>query len=198
MSPLRASIAVLLALSLPAFAQKKKEEIAPRTEAEILKTVTLPEGYAATVFALPPMGGYPTSVSAAIDGTLFVAIDENGSLGRDRIARTPSATASSNGKEMLVPSTVADINPGTRCAKSPQPSTISDTPANPIPTEKTLCSSRVRRKSCSNFPPAIPRITQCPSPQAPPRIQLPINTNGSRCPTKRQPEDDAPGGETKQ
>ncbi len=84
MFPLRASIALLLALSLPAVAQKKKEEIAPRTEADILKTVTLPEGYAATVFALPPMGGYPTSVSAAIDGTLFVAIDENGSLGRDR------------------------------------------------------------------------------------------------------------------
>ncbi len=84
MSPIRASIAILLALLLPAFAQKKKEELAQRTEAEILKTVTLPEGYAATVFALPPMGGYPTSVSAAIDGTIFVAIDENGSLGRDR------------------------------------------------------------------------------------------------------------------
>ena len=77
----------LLALSLLApttWAQKKNDQMAPRTEAEILKTVTLPEGYAATVFALPPMGGYPTSVSAAIDGTIFVAIDENGSLGRDR------------------------------------------------------------------------------------------------------------------
>ena len=84
MLPLRASIALLLTLSLPAFAQKKNDQLAPRTEAEILKSVTLPEGYAATVFALPPMGGYPTSVSAAIDGTIFVAIDENGSLGRDR------------------------------------------------------------------------------------------------------------------
>ncbi len=46
--------------------------------------MTLPEGYEAAVFALPPMGGYPTSVGAAIDGTIFVAIDENGSLGRDR------------------------------------------------------------------------------------------------------------------
>lgn len=84
MSPLRASIALLLTLSLPAFAQKKNDQLAPRTEEQILKTVTLPEGFAATVFALPPMGGYPTSVSAAIDGTIFVAIDENGSLGRDR------------------------------------------------------------------------------------------------------------------
>ncbi|MEP6671027.1 MAG: c-type cytochrome [Chthoniobacter sp.] len=69
-----------IALALPARAQKLPE----RTEAEILKTVTLPEGYEATVFAKPPQGGYPTSVSAAVDGTIFVAIDENGSLGRDR------------------------------------------------------------------------------------------------------------------
>ena len=46
--------------------------------------MTLPEGYEATVFAKPPQGGYPISVSAAVDGTIFVAIDENGSLGRER------------------------------------------------------------------------------------------------------------------
>jgi putative heme-binding domain-containing protein len=85
MSPLRASLALLVTLSLPAFAQQKKGELPERTEADILKTVTLPEGYEATVFARPPQGGgYPISVSAAIDGTIFVAIDENGSLGRDR------------------------------------------------------------------------------------------------------------------
>ncbi|HSI11811.1 MAG TPA: HEAT repeat domain-containing protein [Chthoniobacter sp.] len=70
-------------LASPAWAQKK-DQLAERSEAEILKTVTLPEGYEATVFAPPPQGGYPTSVSAAVDGTIFVAIDENGSLGRDR------------------------------------------------------------------------------------------------------------------
>ncbi|MEQ1851837.1 MAG: c-type cytochrome [Chthoniobacteraceae bacterium] len=75
--------ACALASAFPASAQKKGE-LPERTEGEILKTVTLPEGYAATVFARPPQGGYPTSVSAAIDGTIFVAIDENGSLGRDR------------------------------------------------------------------------------------------------------------------
>src|SRR4051812_1414436 len=73
-----------LALALPAWAQKKSDQLSERSEAEILKTVTLPEGYEATVFARPPQGGYPISVSAAVDGTIFVAIDENGSLGRDR------------------------------------------------------------------------------------------------------------------
>jgi putative heme-binding domain-containing protein len=76
--------ALSLLCSTSLLAQKKNGELPARTEADILKTVTLPEGYTATVFALPPMGGYPTSVSAAIDGTIFVAIDENGSLGRDR------------------------------------------------------------------------------------------------------------------
>src|SRR5947207_2181175 len=60
-----------------------KSQLPERTEEEILKTVTLPAGYEATVFARPPLGGYPTAVSAAIDGTIFVAEDENGSLGRD-------------------------------------------------------------------------------------------------------------------
>ncbi len=76
---------VIAAGGVSAFAQdKKKDETPPRTDEEILKTVTLPEGYAATVFASPPQLGYPTSVSAAIDGTIFVAVDENGSLGRAR------------------------------------------------------------------------------------------------------------------
>src|SRR5690349_15506531 len=67
----------------PALAQNK-DQLAPRSEADILKTVKLPEGYEATIFAQPPQGGYPVQVSAAIDGTIFVAVDENGSLGRDR------------------------------------------------------------------------------------------------------------------
>ena len=67
-------------------AQEKKDQPAQRSDAEILKSVKLPDGYAASVFASPPSLGYPTSVSAAIDGTIFVAVDENGSLGRDRNA----------------------------------------------------------------------------------------------------------------
>ena len=62
-----------------------------RSDEEILKGVKLPDGYIATVFAKPPSGGYPTSVSAAPDGTLFVAVDENGSIdtkpGRGRVVR---------------------------------------------------------------------------------------------------------------
>src|ERR1700756_272577 len=73
-----------IALAVPARAQKKNDQLPERTEAEILKTVTLPEGYEATAFAKPPQAGYPTSVSAAVDGTIFLAIDENGSIGRDR------------------------------------------------------------------------------------------------------------------
>ena len=76
--------ACLAAVALPLHAQKKNDQLGLRTEEEILKTVKLPDGYEATVFARPPQGGYPIAVSAAIDGTIFVAIDENGSLGRDR------------------------------------------------------------------------------------------------------------------
>jgi putative heme-binding domain-containing protein len=71
-------------LAAAAFAQK--DQPPQRSDAEILKTVKLPAGYTATVFASPPQAGYPTSVSAAIDGTIFVAVDENGSLGRARNA----------------------------------------------------------------------------------------------------------------
>ncbi len=48
--------------------------------ADLPKSVKIPEGFKGTLFAKPPEVGYPTSVSAAADGTLFVAIDENGSL----------------------------------------------------------------------------------------------------------------------
>lgn len=56
----------------------------PRTPEQILKSVTLPAGFEATVFASPPQLGYPVQVSAALDGTLFVAVDGNGSLDRDK------------------------------------------------------------------------------------------------------------------
>ena len=62
-----------------------------RTGEDILKSIKLPADYEATVFAMPPDAGYPTSVSASPDGVLFVAIDENGSIdrkpGRGRVLR---------------------------------------------------------------------------------------------------------------
>ncbi len=71
------------------------EAVAVRTEADILQSVKLPTGYEATVFAMPPEGGYPVSVSASPDGVLFVAVDENGSIdqkpGRGRVVRCVDA-----------------------------------------------------------------------------------------------------------
>ncbi len=56
-----------------------------------LAGVKLPAGFKATLFAAPPDVGYPTCLSAAPDGTLYVGVDENGSLdratGRGRIVR---------------------------------------------------------------------------------------------------------------
>lgn len=72
-------IAAFTVTAVHALAQDNKP---PRTEEEILKSIKLPKGYEATVFAKAPELGYPTACSAAIDGTLFVAVDENGSLDR--------------------------------------------------------------------------------------------------------------------
>jgi putative heme-binding domain-containing protein len=74
-----ALITTFTAAVLSAVAQDNKP---PRSEEEILKSIKLPDGYEATVFAKAPDLGYPTACSAAIDGTLFVAIDQNGSLDR--------------------------------------------------------------------------------------------------------------------
>ena len=67
---------VIASLAASAFAQ----EVPARTEEDILKSIKLPTGFEATVFAMPPGAGYPTSVSASPDGVLFVAVDENGSI----------------------------------------------------------------------------------------------------------------------
>jgi putative membrane-bound dehydrogenase-like protein len=53
--------------------------------------VKAPAGFAVQLFAAPPDVGYPVAVSVAPDGAVFVAIDEQGSLGRTpgggRVAR---------------------------------------------------------------------------------------------------------------
>ena len=61
----------------------KMVPLTPEQEASILKQVTVPEGFEATVFAAPPAVNYPVFVAAAPDGTLYVSSDGNGSLGRD-------------------------------------------------------------------------------------------------------------------
>ena len=45
--------------------------------------VAVPEGWQIRVFASPPEVDYPTSVSAAANGDLYVSSDPNGSLGKD-------------------------------------------------------------------------------------------------------------------
>ncbi|MFT4586053.1 MAG: putative membrane-bound dehydrogenase-like protein [Limisphaerales bacterium] len=52
-------------------------------EIELLKTVKVPEGYEATIFAAPPAVNYPTFVKAAENGVVFISSDKNGSLARD-------------------------------------------------------------------------------------------------------------------
>ena len=56
-----------------------------------LSGVKVPAGFEATVFAAPPNVGYPTCVATTPDGTVYVGVDENGSLdnkaNRGRIVR---------------------------------------------------------------------------------------------------------------
>ena len=69
----------------------RAQESSRLTPDEILKRVTCPPEFKATVFAAPPDISYPIFMSAAPDGTLFVGCDENGSLdqrsGHGRVVR---------------------------------------------------------------------------------------------------------------
>jgi putative heme-binding domain-containing protein len=94
------------AVAISALAADKKELAPLRTEAEISESLKVPEGYEATVFAKAPDLGYPTACSAAIDGTLFVAVDENGSLDRKekrgRVVRLRDTNGDGKADEMKV------------------------------------------------------------------------------------------------
>ena len=52
-------------------------------EQNLLREVSVPDGFKATIFASPPAVNYPVFVASSVDGTLFVSSDGNGSLGRD-------------------------------------------------------------------------------------------------------------------
>ena len=54
----------------------------PLTAEDLIKDVTVAEGFEATIFATPSQANYPVFSAAAPDGTLFVSSDRNGSLGR--------------------------------------------------------------------------------------------------------------------
>lgn len=75
---LTAAALAALIISTSLFAENDRR----LTPDEILKKITYPPEFNATVFASPPDISYPIFVSAAPDGTLFVGCDENGSLDR--------------------------------------------------------------------------------------------------------------------
>ncbi len=54
----------------------------PIDERRFREVVKVPEGFDATLFAAPPRVGYPVALAAAPTGELFVAVDEQGSIGR--------------------------------------------------------------------------------------------------------------------
>jgi putative heme-binding domain-containing protein len=63
--------------------------------AEVPKSVKVPAGWQVTLFAAPPDVGYPTCLSTAPNGDLFVGVDENGSIdakpNRGRVVRCTDA-----------------------------------------------------------------------------------------------------------
>jgi putative membrane-bound dehydrogenase-like protein len=54
----------------------------PIDEAAFRESVVAPPEFEATLFAAPPQVGYPVAIAAAPTGEVYVAVDEQGSLGR--------------------------------------------------------------------------------------------------------------------
>jgi putative membrane-bound dehydrogenase-like protein len=54
----------------------------PIDDKTIGDVVKAPPGFKISLFAAPPMVGYPVNLSVAPDGAVYVAVDEQGSLGR--------------------------------------------------------------------------------------------------------------------
>src|SRR5262249_20631165 len=54
----------------------------PIDEKTFRDTVKAPDGFTLSLFAAPPKVGYPVALAAAPTGELFVAVDEQGSIGR--------------------------------------------------------------------------------------------------------------------
>ena len=56
--------------------------LTPIDEKTIVDIVKAPPGFRVSLFAAPPRVGYPVTLSVAPDGAVYVAVDEQGSLGR--------------------------------------------------------------------------------------------------------------------
>ncbi len=57
---------------------------APITDSQFRDEVQVPEGFAATLFARAPEVNYPVAIAAEPSGAIYVASDEQGSLGTDK------------------------------------------------------------------------------------------------------------------
>src|SRR5690606_34839475 len=77
----------MAAVSIPASAQSLPQRGAvphdAAREQRLVQQVEAPEGFAVTLFAGPPVAMYPTCVTTAADGALFVCVDPNLSLSAD-------------------------------------------------------------------------------------------------------------------
>ncbi len=60
----------------------KLPAVTPAKADQLRKDITVPTGFDFTIFATPPAVNYPVFVSAAVDGTLYVSSDGNGSIDR--------------------------------------------------------------------------------------------------------------------
>jgi len=80
-----------LVLAFGTLAVSQEPKVARQDEKAVLAGIKIPPGFSLSLFAAPPDVGYPTCLAASPDGTLFVGIDENGSLdakpNRGRIIR---------------------------------------------------------------------------------------------------------------
>ncbi|GAA4431761.1 DUF7133 domain-containing protein [Bremerella cremea] len=64
-------------------------EVAPAqakedADAKLLADVKVPEGFDATLFAAPPAVNYPVFVASSPEGDVYVSVDKNGSLDREK------------------------------------------------------------------------------------------------------------------
>ena len=74
--------AALILAVFSASAMADPVKATPDAQQQILSKLKTPAGFDLTVFASPPDVSYPTAVSASPTGELFVAVDEQGSLGK--------------------------------------------------------------------------------------------------------------------
>jgi glucose/arabinose dehydrogenase len=75
---------ILLLIAGLAHAQSTTQTAARRSPEQVLKGVKAPAGFEMTLFAQPPEVNYPACLTTIPHGEVFVGIDEQGSLGKDK------------------------------------------------------------------------------------------------------------------